>query len=91
MGATLDAVIEIAVDEERLLARIETRAKETGGARGDDNAETLHKRLAVYRQQTAPVADYYRGKGRLTTVDGTGSKDEVTGAIEAVLAAVTAA
>ncbi len=45
MGATLDSVIEIAISEEYLLARIETRAKETDGARGDDNAETLHKRL----------------------------------------------
>ena len=64
------------------LDRIENRAKETGGARADDNAETLHKRLAVYRQQTAPVAGYYRQKGMLSRVDGMGTMDEVSAAID---------
>ena len=83
----LDAVIEIGVDEAALLARIEKRAKETGGARGDDNAQTLHKRLEVYRQQTAPVAGYYRQKGMLSRVDGMGSMDEVSAAIAGALKA----
>jgi adenylate kinase len=89
--AKLDSVVEIAVDEEALFARIETRAKETGGARADDNAGTLRRRLAVYREQTAPVAGYYRRKGILATVDGMGSKDEVTAAVGEVLAAATEA
>jgi adenylate kinase len=91
MGASLDAVIEIGISESYLLTRIETRAKETDGARGDDTPETLHKRLSVYHQRTEPVTDYYRRSGLLTTIDGAGSKDEVTEAIEAVLAAVTTA
>lgn len=90
-GTRLDSVIEIAVGEAFLLARIETRVRETGGARTDDNVETLKKRIAVYRRQTAPVADYYRRKGLLSTVDGTRSKDEVTAAIQAALAAATEA
>ena len=83
----LNAVIEIGVDEAALLARIEKRARETGGARADDNAETLHKRLAVYRQQTAPVAGYYRQKGMLSRVDGMGSMEEVSAAIGEALKA----
>jgi adenylate kinase len=90
-GTRLDSVIEIAVGEAFLLARIETRVRETGGARTDDNVETLKKRIAVYRRQSAPVADYYRRKGLLSTVDGTRSKDEVTAAIQAALAAATEA
>jgi adenylate kinase len=90
-GTRLDSVIEIAVGEAFLLARIETRVRETGGARADDTVETLKKRIAVYRRQTAPVADYYRRKGLLSTVDGTRSKDEVTAAIQAALAAATEA
>jgi adenylate kinase len=86
-GLGLDAVIEIGVDEAALLARIEKRARETGGARADDNAETLHKRLAVYRQQTAPVAGYYRQKGMLSRVDGMGSMEEVSAAIGEALKA----
>jgi adenylate kinase len=81
----LDAVIEIAVDEKLLLERIETRVRETGGARADDNPETLKKRLKVYREQTAPVAQYYRSRGRLRTVDGMASKDQVAAAIASIL------
>jgi adenylate kinase len=81
----LDAVIQIAVDEAALLSRIDKRARETGGARADDTPETLGKRLSVYRQQTAPVADYYRRKGMLSSVDGMGSMDEVSEAIAGIL------
>jgi adenylate kinase len=90
-GLKLDGVIEIAVDEAALLARIENRAKETGGARADDNAATLAKRIAVYRSQTAPVVEYYRNKGQLRTVNGMGTVDEVSAAIEKQLRAATEA
>lgn len=83
----LDAVIEIGVDEAALLARIEKRARETGRARADDTPETLHKRLEVYRQNTAPVSDHYRAKGMLSRVDGMGTVDEVSAAISGVLEA----
>ena len=85
MGQRLDAVIQIAVDEDKLVSRIEQRARETGGARADDNAETLKKRIAIYREQTAPVADYYAQKGMLSTVNGMGRVEEVGAAIENVL------
>jgi adenylate kinase len=85
LGRRLDAVIQIAVDEDKLVARIEQRARETGGARADDNAETLKTRIAVYRQQTAPVADFYAQKGMLSTVNGMGSVDAVSAAIGNVL------
>ncbi len=71
--------------------RIAGRAKETGGARADDTLETLAKRLAIYHAQTAPVADYYRRKGMLKTVDGMGTMDQVGAAIENLLSAVTEA
>ena len=55
---------------------------ECGGAaftrRADDNEETVRERLAAYHDQTAPVAEYYRGKGNLTGVDGMAAIDEVT-------------
>jgi adenylate kinase len=90
-GLKLDAVIEIAVNDAMLRDRIAGRAKETGGARADDTLETLAKRLAVYHAQTAPVADYYRRKGMLKTVDGMGPMDQVSAAIENLLSAVTEA
>ena len=84
-GLALNCVIEIKVDEEALFARIENRAAETGGARSDDNADTLRKRLAVYHENTAPLLPYYADKGVLKTVDGMNSIDEVAAQIDRIL------
>ncbi|MFC5068185.1 adenylate kinase [Flaviflagellibacter deserti] len=85
-GLRLDAVIELKVDEGILLSRIQKRAGETpGGPRADDNEEALVKRLAVYREQTAPLVDYFRSKGLLQTVDGMAPIDEVSRQIDAAL------
>ena len=86
-GIGLDVVVELTVDDGILIARIENRAKETGGARADDNAETLKKRLDVYHAQTAPLIDYYRKTGLLKSVDGMQSIEEVAAAIDGVLKA----
>ena len=85
----LDAVIELKVDEDSLLHRIEKRVAEMtarGEAlRADDNAEALKKRLDAYRQLTAPLIGYYSGKGMLRTIDGMAPIEEVTKALTAVL------
>ncbi|WP_424933720.1 adenylate kinase [Amaricoccus macauensis] len=85
-GMTLDAVVEMQVDDALLVDRIKTRAAETGGSRADDNEETLKKRLAVYHAETAPLIDYYRGTGKLKTIDGSVPIDDVTKSISSVLA-----
>ena len=45
--------------------------------RDDDKEETIKKRLDVYNAQTAPLIDYYQGKGILKSVSGTGSIDDI--------------
>jgi adenylate kinase len=45
--------------------------------RADDRLETAHERLGVYRQSTKPLIDYYRARGLLKTVDGTGTIDDI--------------
>jgi adenylate kinase len=45
--------------------------------REDDGEETVRERLRVYEENTAPVVERYRETGRLVTVDGEGSPDEV--------------
>lgn len=85
MARGIDHVIVLEVDEDALLDRIKTRAAETGGARADDNEETLRNRLKVYNDQTAPVLPYYEQKGLLRKIDGMADIEDVTTAIEAVL------
>lgn len=85
MGMGIDHVIEIKVDEAALFARIETRAQETGGARSDDNAEVLTKRLKVYHDSTAPILPHYRAKGNMSVVDGMMTIDSVAAAIDEIL------
>lgn len=84
-GLSLDHVISMEVNEEALFARIEKRAADTGGARSDDNAETLRKRLDVYREQTAPIIPYYAAKGNLKTIDGMQDIEDVSRALYAIL------
>ena len=45
--------------------------------REDDNEETIRNRLDVYREQTEPVVEFYRKRGRLTVVDADGAIDDV--------------
>jgi adenylate kinase len=79
----LDAVIEITADAEVLVERVINRAKDSN--RADDNPEVIRNRLAVYTEQTAPLVEFYRGKGLLKTVDGMQSVEEVTAAIRRAL------
>jgi adenylate kinase len=90
-GMKLDAVIELKVDEDALLMRIENRVRETvaagGTPRADDNPESFRKRLVEYRDKTAPLSAYYAGKGELKTLDGMQSMDVVASEIDGILAA----
>lgn len=90
-GMKLDGVVELKVDEGILLKRIEQRLADMrakGEAiRADDNPESFKIRLGAYRAQTAPLIDYYRGRGALKSVDGMAGIDEVTRSIDAVLPA----
>jgi adenylate kinase len=45
--------------------------------RVDDSDDTVRNRLAVYRKQTAPLLDWYAGKGLLGSIEGTGSIAEI--------------
>ena len=47
--------------------------------RDDDKEETVRNRLKVYQEQTAPLVEYYRKKGKLVDIDGSGGIDAVFG------------
>ena len=90
-GLKLDGVVELKVNEGILVKRIENRVAEMTARgeklRSDDNADVLKGRLTAYRAQTAPLADYYAGKGMLKSVDGMAPIEEVSSAIGRILAA----
>ena len=68
--------------------KVEGRCDRCGGVlyqRDDDQSEAVRRRLEVYSRQTAPLIDYYRGRGRLVEVDGHRSVDEVSGELVAAL------
>jgi len=92
-GLALDHVIEVKVDDDILVDRINARNAQAGaaGGRSDDTVETLRRRLQVYHEQTAPILPYYEKTGRLVTVDGMASIDEVGRHIDMVLEGVAEA
>jgi adenylate kinase len=82
-GLAVDAVVNLEVDEAKLVERMAGRAKNEG--RADDNPDTIRERLRVYREKTAPLVSWYRDRGRLVTVDGLGEIGEVSRRIEEAL------
>jgi adenylate kinase len=87
-GSSLDAVVELAVDDAELIQRMSTRRVLVDGAwvvRDDDRPETIRHRLTVYRELTAPLVDFYADRGLLRRVDGAG---EVAAVAARVLAAL---
>jgi adenylate kinase len=89
-GQRLDAVVELKVDPDILLRRIENRVEQMKlrgePLRADDNPEVLKQRLTAYQAQTAPLVDYYRRQGSLRTVDGMASISDVGAAVGRALA-----
>ena len=68
-GTDIDAVIEFRVSQDELLQRLKERG------RADDTDDVILNRMKVYRDETAPLLEYYNGK--LKTVDAVGTVDEV--------------
>jgi adenylate kinase len=68
-GTKLDAVVEFRVPEDVLFERLKARG------RADDTDDVIPNRMNVYRDETAPLIEYYSSE--LKTVDAVGSVDEV--------------
>jgi len=88
-GLKLDAVLELKVDQTKLVDRIVRRAEEARAAgqpvRKDDDPEVFKTRLEAYNRDTAVVAPYYEKRGQLTAIDGMQPIDSVSQAINDAL------
>ncbi|MGC5627356.1 adenylate kinase [Georgenia sp. Z1344] len=85
-GTQLDVVVELTADTDEVVTRLLQRAKEQG--RADDTEVVIRRRLEVYAEQTAPLAQIYADRGLLVQVDGMGDIESVT---ERLLAALPSA
>ena len=82
---SLDLVIEIVVNDEGLINRIENRARESKNARNDDNEEVLKNRLNIYHESTVMIKPYYLEQKKLVKIDGMRSIEQVSSDIEGQL------
>ena len=82
-GHCIAAMIELYAPEDILMARLLNRGKEQG--RSDDNEETINKRLAVYKSQTAPLIDWYKKEGQYAHIHGSGRLEDITAEICAAI------
>lgn len=71
----IDVMLGLEVDRQELIDRLLKRGQQQG--RSDDNLETIENRIRVYGEQTAPVMEYYRSRGKYRGVNGVGSIEEI--------------
>ncbi len=73
---SITKVIALDVLEEELIKRLIKRG-ETSGRSDDTNEEVIRRRFAVYKDETEPVADYYKHQGKFEAIKGIGTIDEI--------------
>ena len=73
---SITKVIALDVVEEELVKRLLKRG-ETSGRSDDTNEAVIRKRFAVYKDETEPVADYYKQQDKFEIIQGIGSVDEI--------------
>jgi adenylate kinase len=75
LGQTIDRAVLVDVGDEEVTQRLAGRAKAEG--RADDTEDVIRRRLEVYREQTAPLIEYYRSRDLLSEINGEQSIDTV--------------
>lgn len=76
-NAAISVMLALSVPDEELKDRLKKRA-EVSGRSDDADPEIIANRISVYKNETAPVAEYYKAQGKYEEVDGVGSIDEIS-------------
>jgi adenylate kinase len=79
LGQQIELVVLMELDDGVLIQRLLSRG------RSDDNEAVIRHRLAVYREQTAPLIEHYRSQGVLQPVEADGSVEAIAGRIATLL------
>ncbi|MDR2949664.1 MAG: adenylate kinase [Dysgonomonas sp.] len=74
-GEKVSIVVNLDVEEPELIERLIKRGQQSG--RSDDNLETIKSRLDVYKNQTSPLKEHYEKSGKLSTIKGIGTVDQI--------------
>ena len=76
LNQSLDRAVNLTADNDELIRRLILRGQNSG--RDDDSPDIIRKRQQVYRDQTAPLIDYYRKQQLLIEINGIGEIPEIT-------------
>jgi adenylate kinase len=83
LNTSLTCLISLEVPEEESVKRLMNRGKTSG--RSDDNETVIRNRLKEYYEKTLPVLQFYKDKGIMFEIDGTGTIEEVNTEIVKVI------
>ncbi len=75
-GERTNQLISLVVDEDEIVSRLLERGK-TSGRADDANEQVIRNRIAVYKDETSPVYDYYNQKRLSTQISGMGSIQDI--------------
>ncbi len=78
MSTCVSGLIALEVSDEGITERILLRGK-TSGRSDDNDPEIIGKRIAVYKNETTPVFDYYAQTGKSLKINGVGSIEDIFG------------
>jgi adenylate kinase len=83
MGRRLDKVLFFEIDDAEILSRLEKRRGIEG--RADDDPQAVARRLRAYREQTAPVLDWYAERGGVIRIPASGTVDDIAARVQAAV------
>jgi adenylate kinase len=81
---TISCMLALEVEEVELEKRLLGRA-ETSGRADDADISIVRNRIEVYKKETSPVAEYYKGQNKFFAIDGIGELDEISNRLFSVI------
>lgn len=84
-NTSITMMLALVVEENELRERLKKRA-EVSGRPDDANPDVIQNRINVYKNETAPVKDFYQAQGKYIAVDGIGSIDDISDRLYAAIA-----
>lgn len=75
-NTAISAMIALQVPDDELRERLLLRGK-TSGRSDDQDIEKINNRINVYKEETLPVANYYKKQNKLSEVNGVGSIEDI--------------